>query len=184
MALTAPPRPSCRANRPRSPGTSGVRAASRPTPPCRPPWSARSRRPCRDRSTSPAPPRLRPATRTPPPRGPSSQAPLVRIPRPVSRKQTPKRGRSHRSRAQFPRALWSFRWMAANPAPALLILTGPIAPQDIPALCRRARTLLDQSDAELVVRDVRALDQPDVVTVEALARVRLTVRRLGRRVRI
>jgi len=74
--------------------------------------------------------------------------------------------------------------MAANTAPALLILTGPIAPQDIPALCRRARTLLDQSDAELVVCDVRALDRPDVVAVEALARVLLTVRRLGRRVRI
>jgi len=35
-----------------------------------------------------------------------------------------------------------------------------------------------------VVCDVRALDRPDVVAVEALARVRLTVRRLGRRVRI
>jgi STAS domain-containing protein len=62
-----------------------------------------------------------------------------------------------------------------------LVVRGPIAPQDIPALCRRARALLERSDAELVVCDVGGLADPDAVTVEALARVRLTVRRLGRR---
>jgi len=65
-----------------------------------------------------------------------------------------------------------------------LILGGPIAPQDIPALCRRARVLLERSDAELVICDVGALVEPDAVTVEALARVRLTARRLGCRVRL
>jgi ABC-type transporter Mla MlaB component len=70
--------------------------------------------------------------------------------------------------------------MAAHWAQALLVLRGPIAPQDIPALCRRARGLLERSDAELVVCDVGGLGEPDAVTVEALARVRLTVRRLGR----
>jgi ABC-type transporter Mla MlaB component len=74
--------------------------------------------------------------------------------------------------------------MAAHRAQALLVLRGPIAPQDIPALCRRARGLLERSDAELVVCDVGGLGEPDAVTVEALARVRLTVRRLGRRVQI
>jgi ABC-type transporter Mla MlaB component len=43
---------------------------------------------------------------------------------------------------------------------------------------------VERSDAELVVCDVRALTQPDAVAVEALARVRLTVRRQGRRVGI
>ena len=65
-----------------------------------------------------------------------------------------------------------------------MVLLGPIAPQDIPALCRRARVLLERSCAELVVCDVGALVEADAVTVEALARVRLTVRQLGRRVRV
>ncbi|MGH2652029.1 MAG: STAS domain-containing protein [Actinomycetota bacterium] len=74
--------------------------------------------------------------------------------------------------------------MAVHGVQALLVLRGPIVPQDIPDLCRRARALLERSDAELVVCDVEGLVEPDAVTVEALARVRLTVRRLGRRVRI
>jgi ABC-type transporter Mla MlaB component len=74
--------------------------------------------------------------------------------------------------------------MRTNRSPAVLIVAGPIAPQDIPALCRCARELLERSDAELVVCDVGALVAPDAVAVEALARVRLTVRRLGRGFRI
>jgi ABC-type transporter Mla MlaB component len=74
--------------------------------------------------------------------------------------------------------------MAAHEVQALLVLRGPIALRDIPDLCRRARALLERSDAELVVCDVGGLGEPDAVTVEALARVWLTVRRLGCRVRI
>jgi len=74
--------------------------------------------------------------------------------------------------------------MADHRGPALLVLRGPIAPQDIPALCRYAREVLERSDAELVVCDVGALVAPDAVAVEALARVRLTARRLGRGVRL
>ena len=65
-----------------------------------------------------------------------------------------------------------------------MVLRGPIAPQDIPALCRYARELLKRSNAELVVCDVGALVAPDAVAVEALARIRLTARRLGRGVRL
>jgi ABC-type transporter Mla MlaB component len=74
--------------------------------------------------------------------------------------------------------------MAANSGLAVLVLHGSIAPQDIPALCRRARALVERTDADLVVCDVGALVAPDAVAVEALARVRLTVRRLGRRVSV
>jgi ABC-type transporter Mla MlaB component len=74
--------------------------------------------------------------------------------------------------------------MAEQTIPAVLVLRGPIAPRDIPALCRRARGLLEQSEAELMVCDVGALADPDAVTVEALARVRLTARRLGCRVHL
>jgi hypothetical protein len=65
-----------------------------------------------------------------------------------------------------------------------LVFRSPIEPQDIPLLCRRARVLLERSEAELVVCDVGALVEPDAVAVEALARVWLTVRRLGHRVRL
>jgi ABC-type transporter Mla MlaB component len=74
--------------------------------------------------------------------------------------------------------------MAMNRSPAVLVLAGPIAPQDIQALCRRACALAERSDAELVVCDVGALVDPDAVAVEALARVQLTVRRMGCRVKV
>jgi len=74
--------------------------------------------------------------------------------------------------------------MAAHRGPALLVFRSPIEPQDIPVLCLRARVLLERSEAELVVCDVGALVEPDAVAVEALARVWLTVRRLGRGVRL
>jgi ABC-type transporter Mla MlaB component len=74
--------------------------------------------------------------------------------------------------------------MATNRSPAVLVLRGSIAPQDIPTLCRQACTLAEGSDAELVVCDVGALLEPDAVAVEALARVQLTMRRLGCRVRV
>jgi ABC-type transporter Mla MlaB component len=74
--------------------------------------------------------------------------------------------------------------MADHRGPALLVLRGPIAPQDIPALCRCARELLERSDAELVICDVGSVEQPDAVAVEALARVRLTAGRLGRGVKL
>lgn len=62
-----------------------------------------------------------------------------------------------------------------------VVVTGPLARAEIPALCQRARETLGCS-AGPVDCDVGALN-PDAVTVEALARLQLTARRLGRRVR-
>jgi ABC-type transporter Mla MlaB component len=72
------------------------------------------------------------------------------------------------------------------PAPSTIVLAfgGRIARADIPALCERVRLLLEGCDAELVVCDVGALVDPDAVTVDALARLQLTARRLGRRIRL
>jgi ABC-type transporter Mla MlaB component len=64
----------------------------------------------------------------------------------------------------------------------LLALNGPIAPADIPKLCERATSLLNGTDADLVC-DVGRVE-PDVVTLDALARLHLTARRLGRRIRL
>jgi ABC-type transporter Mla MlaB component len=55
---------------------------------------------------------------------------------------------------------------------------------DIPDLCERARVLLEGAAADRLVCDLGAIHEPDVVTVEALARLQLTSRRLGRQVRL
>jgi len=64
--------------------------------------------------------------------------------------------------------------------PIVLGIGGPIARGDGPGLCERVRMLLERNDADLVVCDVGALAYPDAVTVDALARLQLTARRLGR----
>jgi ABC-type transporter Mla MlaB component len=52
---------------------------------------------------------------------------------------------------------------------------------DIPGLCADlADRLRNGAVGDTVVCDVRAVTRPDVVTVEALARLRLTARRHGR----
>ena len=69
-----------------------------------------------------------------------------------------------------------------EPGTTVLVLGGSIAPADVAGLCERARSLLESSDAELVVCDVGTLVDPDAAAVDALARLQLTARRLGRRV--
>ena len=55
-----------------------------------------------------------------------------------------------------------------------------MAVADVPLLCARLRALLSAGTADIVV-DVRTL-AADAVTIEALARLQLTARRLGRRI--
>ena len=64
------------------------------------------------------------------------------------------------------------------------MISGPLTPADAVALCRRARSELERSDTDVLVCDVAALTRPDAGTVEALARLQLTARRLGRQVRL
>jgi ABC-type transporter Mla MlaB component len=58
-------------------------------------------------------------------------------------------------------------------------MVGPVTRDAIPALCERARRLLEGGDAGPVPCDVAALAEPDAVTIDALARLQLTARRLG-----
>jgi ABC-type transporter Mla MlaB component len=60
-------------------------------------------------------------------------------------------------------------------------VNGRIDRADIPRLCERARVLLVDDAANQLVCDVAAILVPDAVTVDALARLQLTARRLGRR---
>jgi ABC-type transporter Mla MlaB component len=58
-------------------------------------------------------------------------------------------------------------------------MAGPILRMDIPCLCAHARRLLESGDADRLVCDVGALADPDAVTIDALARLQLTARRVG-----
>ncbi len=71
-----------------------------------------------------------------------------------------------------------------GPSSIGLVIGGLIARADIPGLCERVRSLLENSGAEVIECDVGALIHPDAATVDALARMQLTARRLGRLVRL
>jgi hypothetical protein len=63
----------------------------------------------------------------------------------------------------------------------IAVVIGPsIAPADVRALSRHARASLAASDAEIVLCDVGALEEPDLAAVDLLARLVVTVRQLGR----
>ncbi len=72
--------------------------------------------------------------------------------------------------------------MAAPTGTIVFALEGPIAPQDIRWLCERVRFLLEVSGGDRLICDVGGVVNPDAGTVEALARMQLTARQLGRRV--
>ena len=64
--------------------------------------------------------------------------------------------------------------------PLVVVVTAPITRADIPGLCSRLRGLLDASDATRVVCDVSEFTEPDAVTIDALGRLQLAVRRRGK----
>jgi anti-anti-sigma regulatory factor len=57
---------------------------------------------------------------------------------------------------------------------------GAIARAEIPALCEQVHRLLASGHADRLICDVGAVALPDAVTIDALARLQLTARRLGR----
>ena len=65
-----------------------------------------------------------------------------------------------------------------------IVIAGAIAPAEISELCRRVGLLLGATEATEVICDVARLLEPDAVTVEALARLQLTARRLGGEIRL
>jgi ABC-type transporter Mla MlaB component len=75
------------------------------------------------------------------------------------------------------------RWRP-GPGGTVLIMIGPVTRDAIPALCERARMLLEGCDAGPVACDVGALAEPDAVTIDALARLQLMAGRLGYRVEL
>jgi hypothetical protein len=63
-----------------------------------------------------------------------------------------------------------------------LVIRGQISPAAVDGLCERVRGLL-QGGTRLIVCDVEGLS-PDAAAIDALARVQLTARRLGGRIRL
>ena len=63
----------------------------------------------------------------------------------------------------------------------LIALGMAVTRADVPALCAGLADQLRGRPGDVVVCDVSEVTRPDVVTVEALARLRLTAERHGRR---
>ncbi|HEX2221730.1 MAG TPA: STAS domain-containing protein [Candidatus Limnocylindria bacterium] len=59
-----------------------------------------------------------------------------------------------------------------------------MAPADLVRLCDGLRALLERSRARTVECDVGAVTNPDLATIDALARLQLTARRSGGRIRL
>lgn len=72
---------------------------------------------------------------------------------------------------------------AHEPGTVVLVLSGAITPEDVPGLCERARCLLEGSPGATIVCNVDDVVDPDAATVNALSRLQLTARRLGREIR-
>ena len=70
----------------------------------------------------------------------------------------------------------------SGPTATVLIVGRSLTPADVRALCERLQALLAETAAEVIVCDVAALADPGLDTVDALARLQLTARRLGCRV--
>jgi len=59
-----------------------------------------------------------------------------------------------------------------------IVVRGPIARPDLPGLCDHVSELLEMSGASIALCDVCSVD-PDAVSVDALARIRLIARARG-----
>ncbi|MCZ9348279.1 STAS domain-containing protein [Streptomyces mutabilis] len=68
--------------------------------------------------------------------------------------------------------------------PAVLVLPGPVSRGETPRLCDEVRALLESTRAGVVVCDVGGLGPPGLAVVDLLARLELTARRAGGRIRL
>ena len=68
--------------------------------------------------------------------------------------------------------------------PAVLALDGTIVREAVPDLCAQLRALLAADHATTVVLDLAGVADPDLATVEAVARLQLTAKRAGASVQL
>jgi ABC-type transporter Mla MlaB component len=65
-----------------------------------------------------------------------------------------------------------------------IVLRGCIERCDLDLVCERAGELMSASDGSVVVCEVGGLERSDIVAVDAIARVQVIARRLGRELRL
>jgi ABC-type transporter Mla MlaB component len=70
---------------------------------------------------------------------------------------------------------------SARPTTVVFAVAGPIARADVPAICRDVAAMLEATGADVALCDVGSL-RADAIAVDALARIQLAARRMGRRV--
>jgi ABC-type transporter Mla MlaB component len=70
-----------------------------------------------------------------------------------------------------------------QPSTTAFAIEGPIARADLPGLCKRVCTLLENSRAQVAICDVSGVEV-DAVTIDALARLQLAAHRHDCRVRL
>lgn len=68
--------------------------------------------------------------------------------------------------------------------PAVLVLPGLVTRDEVPRLCDDVRARLEAAGGGVVVCDVAGLGPPGLAAVDALARLELTARRAGGRIRL
>ncbi|MCF1596351.1 STAS domain-containing protein [Streptomyces muensis] len=68
--------------------------------------------------------------------------------------------------------------------PAVLVLAGPVTRDEVAGLCDAVRARLEATGARVVVCDVGGLGPPGLGVVDLLARLQLTARRAGGRIRL
>lgn len=68
--------------------------------------------------------------------------------------------------------------------PAVLVLPGLVTRDEVPRLCDDVRARLEATGGGVVVCDVAGLAPPGLAAVDALARLELTARRAGGRIRL
>ncbi|MFI9798835.1 STAS domain-containing protein [Streptomyces sp. NPDC052302] len=68
--------------------------------------------------------------------------------------------------------------------PAVLVLAGPVTRGEVTGLCAVVRARLEGGRSRVVVCDVGGLGPPGLGTVDLLARLQLTARRAGGRIRL
>lgn len=71
-----------------------------------------------------------------------------------------------------------------GPRTVVMVVEPPIRPEDIAGLCEEVRRLLGGDRADAVTCDVGSLAQPDLVVVDALARMQLAARQAGGSIRL
>ncbi|WP_200301942.1 STAS domain-containing protein [Streptomyces adelaidensis] len=68
--------------------------------------------------------------------------------------------------------------------PAVLVLPGPVTRDEVPRLCDEVRAHLEGAGGGIVVCDVAGIGPPGLGVIDALARLQLTARRAGGRIRL